>query len=255
MRKFLISLLLILITVSVIAKEKEEIISTYKDNYFLFGNNQDQVKFQLSVKYNLIYPSETGLYLGFTMIDHWMVYNGKDTMYQGYMPEVFYRLESGKNLFNNLVIPYIDYFQCSPFNHHSTGVEGPLHRSMNMYYGQVQASIGDVYNFGVNVKVLGYYDISDMNPDINKYRKNYEADVFFKLKSRTVQFLDKEEFHCTVSGNPLGNGFYQLEAKVRIITSVIQPKFCIQYFSGYTQFFQTYNQKDESLRLGLVFDI
>ena len=255
MKKLFIILLLSLITVNVIAKEKEEIISTYKDNYFLFGNNEDQVKFQLSVKYNLIYPSETGLYLGYTQLNHWIVYNGKDTFYTSYQPEVFYRLESGKNLFNNFVIPYIDYFQGSCFNHHSTGVEGINHRSMNMYYGQVQASIGEVYNFGINLKVLGYYNISDMNPDINKYRKNYEADVFFKLKSRTVQYLDKEEFHCSFSGNPLGNGWYQLEAKVRIITSVVQPKICIQYYKGYAQFFQTYNQKDESFRLGLIFDI
>ena len=254
MRKFLIGLLLILITVSVVAREKEDVMTAYQDNYFLFGDNEHQTKFQISAKFNLIYPSETGLYGAFTMKTHWFVY-GRDTMFSTYMPEVLYRFESGKNLFNDFVIPYIDFIQISPECHNSTGIEDPsLHRSVNMYYAQAQTSIGDVYNFGINLKIFGYYNMDAENLDINKYKKNYEADIFFKLKSKTVQYLDKEEFHCKFTGNPIGNGSFTLEAKFRILTSRVEPKIFIQYCRGYGEFMVDYNKKDEVVRAGLVFD-
>jgi outer membrane phospholipase A len=254
MKKLFIIILLSFISIGLYAKEKEEVMTAYKDNYFLFGDMTHQTKWQLSAKFNLIYPSDIGLYGGYTQLTKWMVYGNRDKMDSMYMPELLWKFESGKNVFNDFVIPYIDFLQFSPIQHCSTGVETADHRSMDIYYGQIQASIGEVYNFGFNAKVFGYYDKNENNKDINKYKKNYEADVFFKLKSKTVEYLDKEEFHCKFTGNPLGNGSFTLEGKFRILTARVQPKIFIQYCRGYNEFFIDYNKKDQVVRAGLVFD-
>jgi len=251
---FLTAFMAGLLTTMVFAKEYESAIQPHQPVYFLFGDNEHQTKWQISAKYNLIYPSDVGLYLAFTQNTKWIIYNGRDTMYSMYQPEAIYRFESGRNMFGDYVIPLVDYIQVSPIYHCSTGVEGDNHRSMNQYYGQIQFSKGDVYNFGVNGRIHGYYDVSSQNKDINVFKKNYEADVFFKLKSKTVKLLDKYELHAKCSGNPFGYGYYILEGQFTLFTAKIQPKFYVQYFKGYGETMVGYNQYDEVVRFGILLE-
>jgi len=253
MKKIFIYLFIFISTI-IYAQEKpyESPLTSYKDNYFLLGNMEDQVKFQLSLKYNLFYPNSTGIYFAYTQLSHWYVYNDRDTFYTMYQPEIFYRFESGNNIFKNFIIPYVDYIQTSPFSHCSTGVEGNDHRSIGTYYGQIQLSIGEIYNFGINGKYFRYYEVADKNKDINDYKKNYEADLFFKLKSSEVEYLDKEELHFKFGGNPLNKGWYCIEGQIRIITSYIQPRLFIQYWHGYGEFMVNYNQKENNIRVGVI---
>lgn len=248
---FLVLFFISLSAMAVFSKDYESAVQPYKDNYFLFGNMEDQVKFQISMKFNLIYPSDIGMYIGYSQLTQWFIYGKRDTMWVNYQPELIYKFESGKNIFNNAVIPFVDYIQMSPIYHCSTGVEGENHRAMNQYYGQIQLSYGDVYNFGVNGRYHRYWSISSYNKDINSYRLNYEASVFFKLKSKTVNYLDKEEIAFKCSGNPLNKGYYIVEAKTRIITTYFQPRLMIQYQHGYSDIFVNYNKKEECVRVGI----
>lgn len=250
MKKFFI-ILVLFITCEIYANEYINPMTIYKDNYILAGNNSDQVKLQFSAQYSLVYKS--GAYFGYTQLSNWMCYKQRDTFITMYSPEAFYRFESGNNNFNNFIIPYIDYIQVSPINHNSTGVEGDNHRSINFYYGQIQSSIGDIYNIGFNIKIFGYYTICKQNKNINDYKKNYSADLFFKLKSRNVEYLDKEELHCTIGGNPFNKGFIQGELIFRIVSSYIQPKIMLQYYCGYDEYMIYYNRKDTSYRIGFIF--
>jgi outer membrane phospholipase A len=256
MRKLFI-VLCILFPLLISAKEKqyESPMTIYKDNYFLAGDMDNQVKIQLSAKYNLFYKNDlnTGLYLGYTQLSNWICYEKRDTFITMYSPEVFYKFESANNIFNDAVIPFVDYVQVSPINHSSTGQEGDNHRGMNTYYGQMQLSIGDVFNFGLNGKYFRYYSMSNYNKDINDYKKNYEASVFIKVRSKTVDLFDKEEVHFKFGGNPRGKGFYCIQGQFRILTSAIQPKFMIEYYKGYDEFMMRYNTKTKSIRIGLVF--
>jgi len=239
--------------------EYQESMSKYKDNYFIAGNEEDQTKVQVSVKYNILYPSETGLNLGYTQTSNWLCYDGRDTFYTMYQPEAFYIFESGQNVFNNYVIPYVDYIQVSPICHNSTGVEGENHRSINIYYGQVQASVGDVFNFGLNLKGFGYYTMAKNNKDIRDYKGNYEAKVFFRYRSKTVSYLDKEELAFSFGGYDKSDydherkGWYCVEAKFRILTSYVQPKLFFSWYRGFNEFMVNYNKKTDSIRVGLVF--
>lgn len=230
-----------------------EPLSMYKTNYFATGDSKDdQVKFQLSVKYNLLWPFNSGIYFGYTQLSYWRIYDSsspfKDTNFQ---PEFFYKFESGNNVFDNYTIPFVDYIQICPIYHRSNGQPaGPNDRSENKFYYAMQVSAGTVYNFGARVKVFGYYNVGDGNRDINKYHKYYEGAVFFKNMSRKVTRLERESIEISWGGNPFGNGWVQGEFSVRILTSYIQPKLFIQGFYGYDEFMMNYSTKTKAVRIG-----
>lgn len=224
----------------------------YKPMYFIAGNQQDQVKAQVSFALNAFYMDNPFAFLGYTQLSWWKCYQDSDTFSTNYQPEVFVKFLNKDNIFDLAMGP-IDYLQFSPIQHSSTGVEGEDHRSINIYYAQVQASTGEKYNFGANLKLYGYYSISDQNEDINDYRKNYEADLFFKLKSKTTWYVDKFELHARAVGNPFDKGYYVLEGICQIFTSKFQPKLFVQYNKGYGINMVTYNKKETELRAGITF--
>lgn len=238
------------------AAEYTSPMSLYKDNFFIAGNNDDQVKFQVSAKYDLFYSPTysyaTGIYLGYTQTSWWTCYGSSDTFSSSYQPEVFFQFISSDNPFD-INLGVIDYIQVSPIMHCSTGVEGDDHRSINIYYVQTQLSVGEVYNFGLNIKGYGYYSKNRRNKDINEYRHNYEADMFFKLKSKNNWYVDKYEIHAKAVGNPLNKGYYMVEGICQIFTSIFQPKIFIQYNKGYSVNIVDYNKKEEEFRAGLIF--
>ena len=254
MKKIIFITLLLLISNIGFSSQYESPMSLYHDNYFVIGDENDQTKFQVSAKYALFYPSNVGLYVGYSQVCWWKTYESSSPFYEtNYMPEIFARFTSGDNIFDNVKIPFIDYIQVSPIFHKSNGRDGEDSRGYNKYYGQIQLSAGEVYNIGTNLKVFGYSNQSGKNEDIEDYEGYYEADIFFKIKSKTVQYFDKEELHFKFGGNPLDKGWYRIEGQVRIFNSHIQPKLFVQYFKGYGEFLIDYNIKEESLRFGLTF--
>lgn len=255
MKKILMLILLLVIALPLMGREYESPMSIYKDNYFLSGDKiEDQVIFQISAKFDPFYPLDLGAYFAYTQKSHWKIYdNSAPFKENNYMPEVFFQFTSGKNIFNNAVIPGVDYIKASPIFHKSNGLEGAESRSINTYYGEMQVSAGEVLNIGASGKVFAYYNKSRKNEDINKYNKNYEANIFLKLRSKNVMYLDKEEINVRFAGNPTGNGWYEAEFKFRILTTYVQPKLFIQFRSGYDEFLINYNEKQKSLRAGLVF--
>lgn len=242
-------------------KKYESPMTIYKDNYFIIGDAEAQTKFQVSAKYALFYPTNTGIYAGYTQICWWKTYEKSSPFYEtNYMPELFFNFESGNNLFGDIILPFIDYIQISPIFHKSNGRDGLESRGINLYYSQIQCSIGKIYNIGFNLKLFNYYNQSRRNEDIEKYMGYYDADIFFKIKSKNVQFFDKEELHFKFGGYDKSDfdqkdytGWYCIETQFRIITSYIQPKLFIQYYNGYGEFLIDYNKKEDFVRVGLVF--
>ena len=103
-------------------KEYESPMSMYKDNYFIAGGTDDQVKFQVSAKYNIFYPANIGVYVAYSQTSWWKLYDYSSPFYESnYMPEAFWEFTSGDNCFNNYKMPYVDYIRISPIYHRSNG--------------------------------------------------------------------------------------------------------------------------------------
>jgi outer membrane phospholipase A len=262
MKKLLTIILLLTLAIPVISKEYEYPMSLYKENYFAFGDKDANVKFQISAKYNVFYPSSTGIYFAYTQRSKWALGQEPSSPFKesNYMPEVFYKLESKNNIFGNIDLKLIDYIQLSPIYHCSNGRDGEESRSMNTSYGQIQISVGEKYNFGINAKYFRWYQ----KKELEKYLGHYETDIFFKFKSTNIFLLDKEELHFKFGGyekadyNSWDNekktyGWYTVEGRFRIFTTIIQPQIFIQYYNGYAQWLINYYEKEKSLRIGLVF--
>jgi hypothetical protein len=78
-------------------KNEELSLSFYNPLYILFGNKDDQVKVQLSFKYDLFYGiiNNLGLYLAYTQLMDWRLYDKSSPFRDiNFNPEVFWRLES-----------------------------------------------------------------------------------------------------------------------------------------------------------------
>lgn len=252
MKKLLALILFLLLSASLFAAEYQSPFSQNRDNYIIAGNDDDQVKFQLSLKADLLYPFNTGAYFGYTQTTWWKVYDGADTMSSNYQPEVFFKLESGNNIFNNVDLGAVDYIQISPYNHCSTGVEGTQHRGINVYYAQMQISNSGRFSAGDNIKVFGYYTKSRRNKDIADYKGYYENDIFIKWNSATVEGMSLAELHFK-HGGTLDKGWLCVEARSIIFSSRIQPRFFVQYYYGYGENIVSYNIKEHSAYAGLIF--
>ena len=225
-------------------------MSMYKENYFITGNKTDQTVWQVSAKYKLIHKVD--LYAGYTQKSFWATSEDSSPFKESnYQPEVFFKLDEQNNIFDS-DLGIIDYIQISPAYHCSNGRDGQESRGINLYYGQIQLSYGEVYNFGVNIKGFNYYSKSRRNKDIADYKGYYEADVFFKLRSKDVQYLDKEELHVKF-GSSKDKGWICGEFQTRIISTYIQPKLFIQVWHGYGEFLIDYNKKETSVRGGIIF--
>jgi len=252
MKKFLILTVLMFLCSAAFTAERQSPISMNRDNYIIAGDKEDQTKFQLSIKGDIIYPFNTGLYLGYTQTTWWEVYDGADTMSVNYQPEVFYKLESKNNLFGDVDLRAIDFIQISPINHISNGVEGNKHRGMNLYYGQIQMSTGGRVSAGFNLKGFNYYSKSNRNKDIEKFKGYYENDLFLKLNSATVENMTLAEVHFK-HGGTREHWWICGEAKTVLFTNSVQPRLFIQYYYGYGENVLFYNTKEHSVYAGLVF--
>ena len=252
MKKILILMLLLCFCAPLFAEEYQSPISQNRDNYIIAGNEEDQTKFQLSLKADLLYPFNTGLYFGYTQTTWWKVYNGADTMSANYQPEIFYRLESKNNIFGDANLRAVDFIQIGPYNHCSTGVEGEDHRAINIYYGQIQMSTGGRLAAGFNIKGFGYYDKSKKNKDIEKYKGYYENDVFLKLRSATIDDMTLAELHFK-HGGTINKAWLCVEAQTILFSAKFQPRLFVQYYYGYGENIVYYNKKEHSFYGGLLF--
>jgi phospholipase A1/A2 len=251
MKKLFSIILLLFIAISAVAKTYESPLTAYRDNYFIA--NKDDIKFQFSLQGNLFYPSKTGLFFAYTQVAWWDIYDSSSPFREfNHSPEIFYRFESGNNIFKNYVIPGIDYIQLSPFYHKSNGLDGLDSRSINYFYGEIQISAGDVYNFGLNLRAWNYYGDMRDNPDYSDYRGYVQGEVFFQLKSKNVEYFDQEKIYVRGGGNKYG--WLEAGVKIRLLTTRFQPFLYAQVFHGYAEGMINYKEKDTVYRVGLVFE-
>lgn len=227
-------------------------VSIHEPNYFLFGGPDDQVKFKYSIQYNMIYDSKLW-YIAFSQESWWKLYDKSEPFYENnYNPETFLMFNNNDNCFD-ADLGNIDFIRLGLYEHKSNGKDGDDSRGQDKYYIESQISYGDVYNIGARLKVFGYYHLAKENKDLPHYQGYYEAEFFAQIKSKTVKYLDKEKVYVKF-GSSLSRGWVEYGARVRLVTSKIQPYLYVQGYYGYNESMIDYNKKENAIRIGLEFE-
>ncbi len=240
-------------------------LSLYKPMYILFGNREDQVKGQFSFKYDILSGiiEYSGLYVGYTQIMAWDLYEKSSPFIDvNFNPELFWKIESKKNIFNNFNFSVVDYFQLGLCEHKSNGENGLNSRSWERSYAQVQISYGEIFNFGFNYKYFVMYtkNFDETNRNIQDYIGSSEAMVFIKYKEVDGK-IGKGELYAKVGAGGGINGYNFKKGWQEY--GIIFPSFLpnlrayIQIFHGYGEFMFDYNVKNDTrvgtaMRIGLI---
>jgi phospholipase A1 len=249
---FLVSLFLIFSISSLNAEDKKDNtyikkaklppIGMYKDNYFLFGNKEDQVKVQLSFKYSLFKNYDLGIFLGYYQLLHWKFYDRSSPIIDvNFGPELFMK--------SKRLIPFLDYIQFSLIEHLSNGRDGKDSRALNRTYLQAQYSFGnDTIKLGLNTKLMYYYKkettkLKQFSTDknYNKYTNYYIAKLFFNIKGYEVYGKSSGFKYGWREIGFLSNKIYKTNLKLYI-----------QYRTGYFESLLYYCKKDTAIRVGVI---
>ena len=226
-------------------------LTFYKPMYALFGNMHDQVKVQLSFKYDPFYQvvDNLGLYFGYTQLMEWRLYDESAPFRDiNYNPELFWRVESGKNIFRNIDLGYLDYFQLGLIEHKSNGKDGDDSRSWNRWYLQVQAGVGSTLRLGANLKffVLLVRAMEHRNRNIQDYIGSWEATVFLRHQKSNGE-LGYGEIYASfgAGGGPMGLNFYRGYQEIGIVLASLftRVKPYVQLYHGYAEFLLDYDHR------------
>jgi phospholipase A1/A2 len=235
-------------------------IQPYQSTYWIFGDYEDQVKFQVSFKYPIILKNRNGIKFAYTQKVQWKIYNKSNPIEDiNYNPCIFYENELNKY--------YIDFFRIGIYEHFSNGEKHEKSRGIDRGFLEIQNSIGKTFNAGIRVKIWYYYLIGFHNRDIGEYTSNSEFELFIKLKNEN--FLEHENLYCKggFGGIYLGNemfnthrhiGFskkYWIECGLSFRISKIESSidWYLQYYRGYAEFLLDYNKYGEAFRIGIIF--
>jgi len=229
-------------------------VSLYKPIYLILGNKNDQMKMQFSAKYNLFHPFKFGLYLSYSQLVFWHVYKDSMPVWEiAFNPEVFWRFQSGDNIFGDLKIPFIDYFQIGFWEHKSNGRDGEDSRGYDRSYLQLQMSFGKKLNSGFNFKYFLIHDINEIlpenvptekngkNDDIQDYISSYETKLFFRIKGKEGK-VNKEEIYFSFGP---GGGAHAFNFKKGWLEAGFKSRAILTRVRGYLQVWRGYA---ESLR-------
>jgi phospholipase A1 len=268
MKKSVLLIFLVLLCVSSQAQSDSLTggLSGFKPIYFITGIGDDQVKMQLSFKYDIFYPflSKIGLYMGYTQLMLWNLYSFSNPFKTiDFNPDFFWRFESKNNFAGDIDIPGFDYVQLGLFEHISNGEDGAESRGYDRSYVQFQFSTPFTLNFGINLKVFYCYGMGD-NTDINDYIGNYEAMVFFRILDDSNREYEAIYVRFASGGGIFGfdfsKGFQEIGVRIRPIVARFRPY--IQFYHGYNESVIDYNRlthnnaynQDFSIRIGIVIE-
>jgi len=221
-----------------------ETIQPYQPTYLIAGDKENQVKYQISFKYGLWYPYNSGLFLSYTQLAKWNLYDKSSPFREtNYNPSVFW--EKGN-------VWKFDFLRIIPYEHKSNGRDGEESRSIDRGFLEAQASIGEKLNLGIREKVGYFYAVSNKNKDIKRYIGNFETELFAQIKSQHG-YLGHEKL--SFAGEWTNKFYwYKIELSFRIFTTKIRPHVYVQYYNGYGEFLLNYNKKSNALRAGLIFN-
>lgn len=252
MKKFLLALFAVFLISPIFSEEADSKtisgFSQYKPTYVLFGDQKDQIKNQISFKYQLL--ERQGFYLGFTQQMFWNAYdsNNSSPMKElNFNPEIFWKQDINFATFR--------YVQLIPFEHKSNGAaSGNTDRTWDRSGAMITNTFSFKY-FEVNtwLKTFYLYNLGSNNQDIKNYLGFNEARIAISPHFDKNTFFDKEEISFKFYGGFNGLGGREYGIKFRTLLPHFQPYIYFQIWEGYGQSLVNYNVYETSYRAGLIF--
>ena len=209
-----------------------------------------EAKYQISVKLPIYQEdfSSSGLYMGFTAVSYWQVYNSeasKPFRETNYEPEVYYSWR------NELSFAGFKFNQIRfGVSHQSNGQSGLRSRSWNRIFASAMFSDDDSfyhikawYRIKEDKKDDPFDSAGDDNPDITTFMGHTEFGYGTKLGKFNVMALVRN--NLKTSDN---KGSVELNLSYPINTKY---DFLLQYFNGYGDSLVDYNRHQQRIGVGI----
>lgn len=209
-----------------------------------------EAKYQISVKLPIYQETDStsGLYLGFTAVSFWQVYNSeasKPFRETNYEPELFYAWR------NELSFAGFKFNQIRLGLSHQSNGQGDLRsRSWNRVYASAMFSddesfyhIKAWYRIKEDEKSNPFDSAGDDNPDITKFLGHIELGYGTKFGAFNVMALVRNNLKSQEN-----KGSVELNVSYPINT---RYDFLLQYFNGYGDSLVDYNRHQQRFGLGI----
>jgi phospholipase A1 len=223
--------------------------------YFVYGGDDPAAKFQLSFKYRLRGlgvgdddQSFRALQFGYTQRSLWDINGNSSPFYDtSYMPSLFFESFAPPPAKANDRLTWLGYQ--AGFQHESNGGAGADSRSLNTLFFRRGLMYGSAsqWHLIVSPKFAVYMGGLSDNPNLADYRGYAEWMVAIgKGNGATLTYAGR-------SGKSFEHFSTQLDLTipVRIQFLDFETYFTLQYFNGYGESLRTYDQRTETLRVGL----
>lgn len=209
-----------------------------------------EAKYQISVKLPLyqVENSTSGLYMGFTAVSYWQVYNGeasKPFRETNYEPELFYSWR------NELTFAGFKFNQIRlGLSHQSNGQSGLRSRSWNRLFASAMFSDEDSfyylkawYRIKEDEKDDPFDSAGDDNPDITTFLGHTEFGYGTKLGSFNAIALIRNNLKTSENkGSVELNLSYPISERYELL---------MQYFNGYGDSLVDYNHHQQRIGFGI----
>lgn len=229
------------------SSDKSLEVSLHKENYLIpYYNNlkkvydatdDEELKFQLSLKVSLLQLGTSFLAVAYTQKAHWQIYDEEESRpfrETNYNPEIFFRSGNGFN--------YIDL----GFEHESNGREEPQSRSWDRVFLRGQYSSR---SFKVGLKwwsIVESEDYSDSHPEreesLKSFYGNTELELGLLINGTMLKSLSRY--------NPdTYKGFVEAKLLWRLAGQLYWGAF---YSKGYGDSLRSYDIDNESVGIGIL---
>jgi len=209
-----------------------------------------QTKFQFSIRYQLI--DRFNLYLGYTQKSFWDAWDFESSSpfkETNYNPEAFYDFFD-RSHWNGLALS-------AGVEHESNGRDGSASRGWNKAYLEPKLGSNESW-ITVRPKVWIPFSVDRMNPDTREYRRYAEMEVRFQLSkhpeilSLLVELKKGANSDWKKSGMQLGFVIKPLELLGLTHIPLLNGSYYFQYFNGYGESLENYNQSIRGFRMGFI---
>lgn len=223
--------------------------------YFVYGDKAPAAKFQLSFKYRLrgfgtgeaAHPLRA-LQFGYTQRSLWDIDDNSSPFYDtSYMPSLFFESYTPASAGDTGGLTWLGYQ--TGFQHESNGGAAPASRSLNSAFFRRGLLLGraDAWHLIVSPRLAVYVGGLSDNPNLDDYR-GY-ADWMVALGRGNGVALS----YTGRMGKSFDHFSTQLDLTIPIRNQAVDfaTYLTLQYFNGYGESLRSYDQRTESLRLGI----